>query len=507
LLELGLAAGTAGIAGTLPSVLAPASARAATPRAGGVLKMAYASSPRTIDPALAVQADEYMITQGIYDNLARTDEKLQAQPQLALRWSPDDQARVWTFTLRQGVKFHHGRELTAQDVVFTFERILDPKTGSPGRTAMGPIEKVEAVDAYTVRFRLSIPYADLPLGIGSTFGRILPHDRAGRIATDPSGTGPFRLVEFKPGESTRMVRFPDYWDKPRPYLDELWQVNIPQAATLIASLSGGAVQMLWEAPVTYLPVLGRAAGVSLVEVKSPAFQPVSMLANQKPFDDNRVRLAMKHLVDRAAVVKAVWQGHATVASDHPVPEINPFWSALPPRPYDVAKAKALLAEAGHAGGLNLELWTSSERAGMPELAVAVQQMVAPAGVKVEIKTVPWTVFNANVWKKKAFYVNNWGGRATIDETLFPYFRTGGSWNEGEFSIPALDKLLDEGRSQTDERKRKDAYAQAQRLIADEAYMMIAYHSNYVTAMRSNVKGYIVNPLKNYVEHRWTYLDA
>jgi peptide/nickel transport system substrate-binding protein len=431
---------------------------------------------------------------------------LQPQPQLAVRWAADDQARVWTFFLRQGVKFHHGRELTAQDVVFTFERILDPKTGSPGRTAMGPIEKVEAVDPFTVRFRLSSPYADLPLGVGSTFGRILPHDRATHVASDPSGTGPFRLVDFKPGESTRMARFADYWDSPRPHLDELWQVNIPQAASLVASLAGGTVQVMWEAPVTYLPTLQRTPGVSLVEVKSPAFQPVSMLANQKPFDDNRVRLAMKHLVDRAAIVKTIWQGHANVANDHPVPEINPFWSSIPPRPYDVARAKALLAEAGHAGGLTVELWTSSERAGMPEMAVAVQQMVAPAGIKVEIKTVPWSVFNANVWKKKAFYVNNWGGRATVDETLYPFFRTGGSWNEGEFSLPSLDRLLDEGRSQTDLRKRKEAYAQAQQLISDEAYMMIACHSNYVTALRSNVRGYVVNPLKNYVDHRLTYLE-
>jgi peptide/nickel transport system substrate-binding protein len=390
--------------------------------------------------------------------------------------------------------------------VFTFERILDPKTGSPGRNAMGPIEKVEAVDPFTVRFRLSAPYADLPMGIGSTFGRILPADRASRIATEPSGTGPFRMVEFKPGEATRMARFADYWDKPRPYLDELWQVNIPQAASLVASLAGGAVQIVWEAPVSYLPGLEKTPGVSLVEVKSPAFQPVSMLPNQKPFDDNRVRLAFKHLVDRAAVVKAVWQGHGAVASDHPVPEINPFWTAVPPRAYDVARAKALLTEAGHAGGLNLELWTSSERAGMPELAVAIQQMTAPAGVKVEIKTVPWSVFNSTVWKKKAFYVNNWGGRATIDETLYPFFRTGGSWNEGEFSHPGLDQLLDAGRSLTDLGKRKEAYARAQQLISDEAYMMIAYHSNYVTALRGNVKGYAVNPIKNYVDHRWTYLE-
>src|SRR6516164_5247167 len=201
------------------------------PRSGGTLKMAWASSPRTLDPALAIQGDEYMITQATYDNLTRIDEKLQPGPMLATQWSSDAQARVWTFALRKGVKFHHGRELKASDVVFTFERVLDPKTGSPGRNAMGPIEKVEAVDDYTVRFRMATPYADLPVSVAVTFGRILPADRADKLATEPSGTGPFRVVEFKPGERTRMVRFQDYWDRPRPYLDELWQVNMPQQAT------------------------------------------------------------------------------------------------------------------------------------------------------------------------------------------------------------------------------------------------------------------------------------
>jgi peptide/nickel transport system substrate-binding protein len=507
LLQLALATGAVGVTQPLTRAGVSAPAWAGTPRQGGTLKMAWASSPRTLDPALAVQGDEYMLTQHIYDNLTRIDEKFQAQPQLATRWSSDEQARIWTFTLRQGVKFHHGRELTAQDVVFSVERILDPKTASPGRTAMGPIEKVEAVDRYTVRFRLSIPYADLPLGLGTTFGRILPADREPLIKTDPSGTGPFRLAEFRPGERTRLTRFKDYWDQPRPYLDELWQVNIPQPASQVASLTGGDVQLMWEVPVAYIPTLERSPGVSLVEVKSPGFQPVTMLSNQKPFDDNRVRLAMKYLVDRAAIIRAVWQGHAVVGNDHPVPQISPFWAPTPQRSQDIARAKTLLAEAGYPGGFNVELWTSAERTGMQELAVAVQQMVAPAGIKAEVKTVPWSVFNANVWKKKAFYINNWGGRATIDETLYPFFRTGGSWNEGNFSISQLDKLLDEGRSQTDPRKRKELYAQAQQLIADEGHLVIAYHSNYVTAMRNTVKGYIVNPLKIFIDLRWTYLEA
>src|SRR5262249_33457898 len=162
LLQLALATGAA-------SVVSPGRARAQAPRQGGTLKMAWASSPRGLDPALTIQGDEYMLTASVYDNLTRVDDKLQPQPMLATRWSADPQAKLWPFTLRPGVKSHHGRELKAAAVVFTLERVLDPKTGSPGRTALGPIEKVEAVDDLTVRFRMSSPYADLPVTLGSTF--------------------------------------------------------------------------------------------------------------------------------------------------------------------------------------------------------------------------------------------------------------------------------------------------------------------------------------------------
>jgi len=497
LLQLTLAAGAAGVA---------PHARAQTPRQGGTLKMAWASSPRTIDPALSIQGDEYMITQAAYDNLTRVDDKLQPQPMLATRWTSDPQARTWTFSLRQGVKFHHGRELKASDVVFTFERILDPKTASPGRTALGPIEKVEAVDDYTVRFRMSAPYADLPVNLGVTFGRILPADRSDKIVSEPSGTGPFRIVEFKPGERTRMLRFTDYWDKPRPYLDELWQVNIPQHPSQVASLSGGDVHMMFEVPVPFIGSLERSPGVSLVSVKSTSFQPLVMNTAQKPFSDNKVRLAMKHLLDREGIIKALWQGRGSVANDHPVPDINPFYAPTPQHTLDVARAKALLAEAGLPQGFSEEIWTSNERVGLQELAVAIQQMVAPAGIKLEVKTVPWSVFNSTVYKKKTLYVNNWFGRATIDETLYPYFRTGGSWNEGEYSHPKLDKLLDDGRSSNDPAKRKEIYAEVQKVISDEGHYAVAYHTQYVSAMRSTVKGYSLHPLR-WCEFRNAYLEG
>ncbi|MBI4279403.1 MAG: ABC transporter substrate-binding protein [Armatimonadetes bacterium] len=508
LLRLATAAGAAGALRTVVGSghRTRAEAAAARPKQGGVLKIAWTSSPRSLDPALGISGDEYMISQNMYDNLVRIDEKLQPQPQLATRWQPNERGDVWTFTLRQGVKFHHGRGLTAKDVVFTFERLLDPKTGSPGRTAMGPIQKVEAVDDYTVRFRLAVPYADLPLVLGIPFGRILPADRADLITAAPSGSGPFRLAEFRPGEYIRMVKFQNYWDGERPYLNELWQVTIPNVAGHVAALSGGEIQAMFEVPVAYIPALSRAPGVSLVDVKSPGFQPIVMMPTARPFDNPKVRQAMKYLVDREVIIRTIWQGRATVADDHPVPTINPYYVVTSPKhTYDVARARALLAEAGYPGGLSIELWTTGERAGMQELAVAAQQMAAPAGLRIEVRSVPYNVHVSTVFKKRPFYVSNWFGRATIDETLHPYFHTGGAWNEG-YSNRELDRMLDDGRSQVDLRKRKAIYTQAQQLIHDDGHWVVVYHTSFVVGMRSSVKGHIVHPLR-YWDFRWTSLES
>ena len=229
--------------------------------AGGTLRMAWASSPRTLDPALTIQGDEYMITQNVYDNLTRVDEKLQPRPMLATQWSADAQARVWTFTLRQGVKFHHGRELKASDVVVLVradprpedrvagsDRAGADREGRGGRRLHGPLPDVDALRRPAGEPRASRSVASCP------------PTALDKIMSEPSGTGPFRVTEFKPGERTRMVKFADYWDKPRPYLDELWQVNMPQPATQVASLSGGDVQMMFEVPGGLHRLAGTGAG-------------------------------------------------------------------------------------------------------------------------------------------------------------------------------------------------------------------------------------------------------
>jgi peptide/nickel transport system substrate-binding protein len=412
---------------------------------------------------------------------------------LATRWSADPQAKVWTFNLRQGVKFHHGREMKASDVAFTIERILDPKTASPGRTALGPIEKVEAVDDYTVRFRMSSPYADLPVNLGVTFGRILPADRADKIVSEPSGTGPFRVVEFKPGEHTRLVKFADYWDKPKPHLDELWQVNMPQHATQVASLSGGDVQMMFEVPVSLIGSLERTPGVSLVSVKSTSFQPLVLATDHKPFDDNRVRMAMKLLLDREAIIKAVWQGRGTAGNDHPVPEINPFYAVRTQRTPDVARAKALLAEAGYPNGLETTLSFDLGNATVYEpAAVLVQEALAGIGIKTTLNKIPPANWRTALAKKDMpLFINQFGGWLNYPEYFFlwTYHGQNSLFNTSSYQNPEMDKLIEAAHRESDAKKYAETVQAFTRIALADVPKIPLMQPTQDVAMQKNVTGY------------------
>jgi peptide/nickel transport system substrate-binding protein len=302
-----------------------------------------------------------------------------------------------------------------------------------------------------------------------------------------------------------MVRFQNYWQPARPYLDELWQVNMPAMAAQVAALTGGSIQAMFEVPASFISSLQTPA-VTIASVKSPGFQPLTMNPTEKPLNDARVRQALKYLVDREALIKAVWQGNATVGEDHSVPSFSPYYAPTTPHhTYDVAKAKSLLAEAGFPNGLSLELWTSNERVGMQELAVAYQQMAAPGGIKLDVKTVPWSVHVATVYKKKPFYANNWFGRASIDETMYPFFKSDGGFNDA-YANKDVDAALDRGRATIDPQKRKGFYSRAEQMIHEDGPWVVAYFTTYVTAMRSNVKGIAVHPLR-WWDFRGAYLES
>lgn len=479
---------------------------AATPRRGGVLRMSFRSSPARLDPAFAINGEEYVITQAVYDTLTNLDPSFAVTPGLAHTWYSNAEATIWTFELREGVTFHHGRDMTANDVVYSIRRVLDPATASPGKDALGPIERVEALDAHTVRFHLLGPYADFPTIMAQTFGRVLPEEKVGTLDAQPVGTGPFRVVEHLPGQHTRMVRNENYWLDGRPYLDEVWHVHYPEVSTEQAAFQSGLIDVLWEVPTNQIAALQRVSNADLIEIPSPGFQPLAMRSDGQPFSDLRVRQAFKHAINREQLLQVVLRGHGTLGYDHPVPPTSNFASEVEALPYDPELARSLLRDAGYGNGFEMRMYASPDRHGGVETATMVQQMLQAVGVRLSIQQMPWDRLVSEVWAKEQLFVSNWFGRPTIDEQLYPYFHSTGSWNEYHYSDERVDSLLVSARKETDEARRQGLYAEVQQLLATEGPAVIPYFLNYVTAVNKKVKGYVPHPLK-WVDLRETYIDA
>jgi peptide/nickel transport system substrate-binding protein len=476
---------------------------------GGVLTFAVPAVKPGLDPARTTTGDGYMLTAMIFSNLTRVDHELQAQPQLARSWEANEDSTEWTFHLRDDAKFHNGRPVVAEDVVFSIKRILDPETASPGARSLGPIADVVAEGDHTVVFKLSGAYADLPLQLGNTYGRIVAEENIEDISHNPIGSGPFRLKEYVPGTRAVVERNPDYFEEGLPYLDEVHQVYIREYAAQVSAIGTGEIHIMYLAPVEIITELERAPGVEVRVATAPSFQPIVMPVQKKPFTDVRVRQALKYAIDRNLMMELATGGLGSVGNDHPVSPGSPWYNKdIPVRERDVEKAKQLLAEAGYPDGIELTFYTSTGRPGLEESALAAQQSAREAGINLRIQSIEIARLFSEILQdipEMSVAHNNWFGRPTIDETLSPYYYTDSHWNQSGYSDPRMEEMLDKARELTDADERGKIYDQIQQLLHDEGPDVIGYFRNYVSAVREEVRGYRLIPVQ-YVDLRETWIE-
>lgn len=273
---------------------------------GGTLVLSGGYYPLSMDPRMWENGEEYIVGDCIYSRLVRLTPSFDLEPELATSWEASDDAQTWTFSLRTGVKFHNGKELVADDVVFTLERAL--QEGSKAKGEIGPIETVAALDAYTVQIKLSSPYADLATVLAKPQASIVPRWND-KIETNPVGTGPFRLASLAPGERLVYERFDDYFVADQPYLDRVVEVINPEASAALNGLVAGDIDVVWNAKLGWQATIDQRSGVRMEQVASPGYNNIYMMVDQPPFDDVRVRQALKHCIDREKFVSAVLDGH------------------------------------------------------------------------------------------------------------------------------------------------------------------------------------------------------
>ena len=464
--------------------------------AAGVLRVAVSSNINTLDPAKTKIGEEYIVNFLVFSGLTEIDGSGQLKPDLAERWTHSDDLKTWTFELRKGVKWHHGRELDAQDVLATIKRILDPATGSVTRVNFQLVDTMDAVDDHTVRFHLKIPYAGFADLFSDRQARIVPRDKLDTLASAPIGTGPFRFKSFNPGDRIELVRNPDYFISGVPKLDSVVLRIIPESAGQSAALETGDVDLVWNLPLESIAQFKSNANVVLDSVPTSTWDGIIMNCSLEPFTDARVRHAVSLAIDKAALVEFALNGYGTPTHTM-IPPGHPFYNNdIKIGAPDLVQARKLLAEAGHPNGFDITIHVPAGRPTRERAGTAVREMLKPLGIKVDVQRIPWDKFITDIEGKAVFFVDGFYSRPTIDSSVYPFFHSTGSWNTTlwHYHNAEMDRVLDAARATGDAAEQARLYKQMQVLALGDPPAIIPYVINHVNAYRKNIKGFHSSPM-------------
>ena len=417
-------------------------AGAAGQRYGGTVKIGTTDFGH-MDPALmGVSSGSSLYSNVAYDNATVPWFDGSIRAELLESWTTNDDVSAYTFKVREGVKFHHGKLLTAEDIAFTYNRILDEATASPLRGQLAFIDRVYAADNFTVVFELDGANAFLPQVISDYHARILPSDvDIDLITTTEFGSGPYILGEHDPAERTVLTRNPEYWRAGVPYMDEIVMFYMPEQTTRIEALKSGAIDWIDQPPFSALDALESNPNVLTPETASASVRVLVMNTSEGIFTNKNLRKALQVAFDRSFVREATLFGRGSNANDSPV-GLNDayYWKDQPIMSQDVTLAKSLLTAAGYPDGIDLTLHTSDINQ-MLDMSLAFKESVAAAGIRLEVVNEDPTTYWDEVWLKKPFVTSYWGGRPA-NEGLSVQLRGGGVWNESYYTNSRFDELLD-----------------------------------------------------------------
>ncbi|MET3920235.1 ABC transporter substrate-binding protein [Arthrobacter sp. UYEF20] len=466
-----------------------AAAAGSTPKPGGNLRVGLVggSAKDTLDAhAPVTHPDEARAIQ-LYDTLASYDNEHKIQMALADTITPSADATSWTVHLRAGLKFSDGKPITADDVVFTFKRITDPKAPMAGAAALATLKRDEltATDSQTVVFTFSAPYATFPDTVAQYTSGIVT---AGYDPKKPVSSGPFMLDSFTPGQQSVFVKNPHYWRAGQPYLDKVTIIDFPDDTARVNALLGGQVDAIDQLPLGQVNVVKANPAMKVLESSTGSWLPFTMRVDQEPFNDPKVRKAFRLIVDRKQMVDQVLGGHGSIGNDMYSPLDACYPSDVAQRSQDIDKAKSLLAEAGKSN-LSVDLVTSPAAAGLVEAAQVFAQQAKAAGVTVNVKKVDPGEFYGEQYLKWNFSQDFWFTRDYLPQTAASGL-TGAPYNETHWDNPEWSALVNSAQSTTDEAARCGLIKQAQKIEFDRGGYIIWGFPNSVDAHSSAVTGLV-----------------
>lgn len=451
--------------------------------AGDTLTVALTAQAPTLDPHMHYEWVGILVSLNMFDSLLHRNARLEYEPGLAVSWKALNDT-VWEFKLREGVTFHNGAVLTAHDVKYSFERALDPLRGSPHYDNVRAVRSIRVVSPDTVHLITERP---APLLLERlVYFPIVPGQHVERVGDEvfgrsaPVGTGPWKLLEVKPGQHIRLEAFDGHW-RGKPHFKFLTFRVIPDSAAQVNELKKGGVDIVRHLSAAQIADLRAHPRIRLSSAPILRTHHVQLDMRTAPFDRKAARQAANYAIDRDTIVRTLLAGRGRVVPTVVPPAAFGYDETVRPYAYDPARARTLLAAAGYPGGVSITLHSALVES--RPVFEALARMLTAAGFKTTLRAwepgTAWTTFFQREGKATNGYYGSWGSYSVFDAdaSLHPLYHTGPQGWVGKWytRIDGLDHLIDQARSTLDAEVRKRTYTRILRLIREECPSIFLFH--------------------------------
>jgi len=468
------------------------------------LVMIIESSPTNLDPRVGLDAQSERIDELIFDDLLDRDQHLNVKPALADSWETPD-PKTYIFHLHHGVKFHDGRPLTARDVKWTFDSVLQGKIRTTKSAVYRPIDHIDAPDDYTVVFHLKEPFATFLWNVSDGAIGIVPEGSTGEVTAHPIGSGPFRFVSAEQDKDVVLERNPDYWGQ-KARIPRVRFAVVPDDTTRALELRKGSADVLSNAlPFDTVVALEKDKNLTILRGPGTVLSYMAFNLRDPVLRDVRVRRAIAYSIDLAPILKYLGRGFERPAYSILPPESWAYDGDVPHYDYHPEKARALLDQAGYpaVNGVRFHLTMKTSTEGSTRvLAAVLQQQLRDVGIALDIRTFEFATFFSDV-THGAFqlYSLRWIG-GNEDPDIFEYvfhsakFTPNGA-NRGFYSNPKVDSLINQAKSELNQDARKQLYAQVQQILAEDVPSLNLWYYDNVVIHTRRVSGITLNPSGSY----------
>lgn len=480
------------------------------------LRIAMPSVLSSLDPHNDTSNATPSVASGVMQRLIGFDPDLKPIPMLAESWEASEDATVFTLKLRQGVMYHDGTPFNAEAAKVNIDRLANQDNNLRRNSMLRMVDNTEALDEYTLQITLKEPFGALLATLAHP--SIVMHSPAALekygddIGKHMVGTGPFRFVEWVPGEHVIVEKFDDYWEPDLPKVDRVTVFPVPESATRVSMLRSDEVQYVATLPAELFDSVKEVSEYEVLEIPGISVWTAAMNMMREEFKDPRVRLAFNLAIDKEAFMQVVYSGHGVIPTS-PIAPNTAFYSAQEPYPYDLERARELMKEAGYEDGFALEAWGRNNTAETRMLQFLKQQL-SQINVDVTIFPMEPALRSEKVFSTASpetsthgLLIGGWSpSTGDADWHLRPVYATE-SWipkiyNMGFYSNPEVDGAIEQALKSADPEVRGTAYAEAQKLIWDDVPVIWFGSENKLAGMRADLTGVYPMP-----DGTWTYLQA